>query len=489
MHNNLNVTRKPILFHQDYKRVITRFHFPHDIIRISNIINRVLSLSDNRAKQILEQVMINFSHRHKHLDIIFNKHFNKVKKYITQKIILSQEKKNLIGAYFTNEYSIQSAAFFNPSIVSHMDQSNLDKNSIRLIMSFRSTGEGHISSIEFRSIIVNHKNEISLETISSFAQTADSIEIPIYDKHTFRLKLKEIQIDRNISNDLLEDLPSQFDFKQLKRTISNKLDIETLTDSTQQQTINQIFLLAKANLTLKFNSDTHLTERVIFPFSDRNSNGIEDARFVLFNDENGTSTYYATYTAYNGKDILTQLLETNDFLTFKMVTLIGNAVKNKGMALFPRKINGKYMMIARIDGENLYIVESDNIYFWNDAKPLIEPHYSWEFVQIGNCGSPIETEKGWILLTHGVGPMRHYCIGAILLDLNDPSQVIGSLHEPLLCPKEEEREGYVPNVVYTCGAIIHNGELIIPFGMSDTTSGIASVSVNNLLNNLLKNKK
>ncbi|HEO64453.1 MAG TPA: glycosidase [Spirochaetes bacterium] len=485
MPKDLNVTRKPIRFDQNDKRVISRFHFPHGEIRVTKIIHRILSLPDDETNKILKQVLIDFSHRHKHIDTVFDDHFKHVEKYIPENAVLSQEKKDLIGAYFTNEYSIQAAAFFNPSIVPHMDQSDLEEGSIRLILSFRSTGEGHVSSIEFRTIVVDKNHEITLEEVSLFAQTADSVELPIYHKHTFQLKLKEMHEDCDICEDLIEDLPSQFGFKQLKTAIRKKIPIENLTDPALQKAINQIFLLAKANLILKFHPDSQLSERVIFPFTDRNSNGIEDARFVQFRDEDGSSIYYATYTAYNGVEVLPQLLKTKDFLTFKMITLNGNAVENKGMALFPRKINGKYMMIARNDGENLYIMESDNIHFWNEAKLLSEPRYSWEFIQIGNCGSPIETEEGWILLTHGVGPMRHYCIGVILLDLSDPSRIIGQLSKPLLSPEEEEREGYVPNVVYTCGAIIHNGELIIPYAMSDTSSGIATVSLNDLLKRLL----
>lgn len=227
-----------------------------------------------------------------------------------------------------------------------------------------------------------------------------------------------------------------------------------------------------------------MSEKVIFPVSENESRGVEDARFVRFVDDDGEVTYYATYTAYNGFNILPMLLETSDFIYFRIRTLNGAAAQNKGMALFPRKIDGRFVMISRHDGENLFIMSSDNIHFWHGPELLQSPHYPWEFIQIGNCGSPIETDRGWILLTHGVGPMRTYCIGACLLDLREPNRIIGHLAEPLLCPTAEEREGYVPNVLYTCGAMIHNGELIVPYSMSDTASGVAVVAVDDLLNRM-----
>ena len=488
MYNDLNVTRKPVRFTQNDKRVITRFYFPQDTIRASKIVSRILALSEKKTNEMLNQVKKDFSHRHQHLERIFAGHFRHVEKHIPKDKMVSEEKKSLIAAYFTNEYSIQAAGFFNPSVIPHLDQSKLRDGSIRLILSFRSTGEGHVSSIEFRSIIIDDNLDITLEEASRFARTAESVELPVYDKHTFTLKLNEMSENCELCEEFIHDLPNQFTFTELKEAIRQKLPIEQITDYAHQKAIDQIFLLAKANLILNFNPESQLSERVIFPFSDRNSNGIEDARFVLFTGEDGANTYYATYTAYNGIDILPQLLETKDFITFKTITLNGNAVENKGLALFPRKVNGKYMMISRNDGENLYIMESDNLHFWNDKKLLKEPEFTWEFIQIGNCGSPIETKDGWILLTHGVGPMRLYCVGAILLDLDDPSRVIGQLPEPLLCPDESEREGYVPNVVYTCGAIIHKEELIIPYAMSDTMSGIATVSVKKLLKSLLNNR-
>jgi predicted GH43/DUF377 family glycosyl hydrolase len=264
-----------------------------------------------------------------------------------------------------------------------------------------------------------------------------------------------------------------------------KVSINALYQDTgfehNDQTINNINWLANSNYKIKFDEKSKISERVIFPVSENESRGIEDARFVKFFDDNGETRYYATYTAYNGVCILPHLLETKDFLNFDIITLNGKAVQNKGMALFPRKINGKFVMLSRQDGENNYIMFSEHLHFWNEAKIIQEPVMPWEFVQVGNCGSPLEINEGWLVLTHGVGSMRQYSIGVVLLDLEDPSKIIARLEEPLLIPTEEEREGYVPNVVYSCGSLIHNNMLIIPYAMSDITSGIASVEVKDLV--------
>ena len=429
----------------------------------------------------LEGLVADFSLRHKNIERIFLKNFAGIKQWIPEKRRLSAQRRTLIGAYFTHEYSIQAAAFFNPSVVSHPHQGHLKQGSLRFIMSFRSTGEGHISSIEFRSGVLDKNNDFTFDPVSRHVETPELIKNPTYDKHVFTLKLEDMESKHKISEEILRPLPEQFKFNDLQRSIQQELDNYPDTYPLLHETIDKICWLAKSNYELKFKSDRRISERVIFPVSENESRGIEDARFVQFREEDGEMTFYATYTAYNGFNILPQLLETKDFFHFKIRTLNGKAVHNKGMALFPRRIDGKYMMISRQDGENMYIMSSDNLHFWHEAELLQVPKYPWEFIQIGNCGSPLETAEGWILLTHGVGAMRKYCIGAYLLDLEDPTKVIGHLPEPLLSPTEDEREGYVPNVLYTCGAIIHNGEVIIPYAMSDTASGIAVVPVQQLL--------
>ena len=477
----LDVRRKEVLFQSEPSRVIAMPYFPGGETRIKHIIQRILDLSDEQTNQLLKDLVADFSLRHYKIEQIFENSFAAVKQWIPAKTLLSAQRQSLIGAYFTHEYSIQAAAFFNPSIVSHPVQSHLKKGCRRFIMSFRSTGEGHISSIEFRSGVLNENNDLIFDPVSRHVETPDLIKNPTYNKHAFTLKLEDMEAKHKISEEILQPLPDQFKFSDLQHSIQQELDKYPDPQPLLHETIEKIYWLAKSNYELKFRSDRRISERVIFPVSENESRGIEDARFVKFVEDDGEMTYYATYTAYNGFNILPQLLETKDFLHFKIRTLNGKAVQNKGMALFPRKIGGKYMMISRQDGENMYIMASDNPHFWHQAELLQVPKYPWEFIQIGNCGSPLETDAGWILLTHGVGAMRKYCIGAYLLDLEDPTKIIGQLSEPLLSPTEEEREGYVPNVLYTCGATIHNDEVIIPYSMSDTASGIAVVPVKQLV--------
>jgi predicted GH43/DUF377 family glycosyl hydrolase len=396
--------------------------------------------------------------------------------------VLSETKRALIGAYFTMEYSIESAALFNPSIVPHPDQSNLDKGTLRFIMSLRATGEGHISSIVFRSGVLDRHNTFIFDPLSDYVETPDVHVDPVYDRHLFQLKLNEMECCNEVATHILEQLPADFTYHELKGRIEELRSKSLFSEVRQNETFEIMHWLANSNYEVNFRSDNGISERVIFPVSENESRGIEDARFVQFTDDNGEVTYYATYTAYNGFKILPQLIETKDFINFNVITLNGKAVQNKGMALFPRKIDGSYVMLSRQDGENNSIMFSDNIHFWQESEIIQEPALPWEFIQIGNCGSPLETDEGWIVLTHGVGPVREYCIGAVLLDLENPKKIIARLGEPLLAPHEEDREGYVPNVVYTCGAILHNDELIVPYSMSDITSGMATVKIGELIN-------
>lgn len=480
----MNITKLDKKFMPDYSRVIVKPHVPKGEERIKRIIERVLNLSEEQVEKTLDRVITNFSNRHKNIWDAFDKNYNEIKNFIPPNTPMSNNRRALLGAYFSCEYSIQAAAFFNPSIVPHPDQSGVEEGSLRFIMSFRSVGEGHISSIEFRSGIVDNCGNFTFDHVSRFAERAKISSNPVYDKETFFMKLAEMQNPENlISEQVYLLLNDEF-------LLSDLIDVlQLVIDEEHREIGDKIMWLAKSNYELQFNLDQDISEKIIFPASQNDSNGIEDARFVRFVDDDGSVTYYATYTAYNGHNILPQIIETKDFLTFKMITLNGDFSKNKGMALFPRKINGKYVMISRVDGENLFLMTSDNIHFWQNAEMIKEPENFWEFVQIGNCGSPIETDKGWILLTHGVGPMREYSIGVVLLDLENPLKIIGNMNEPLLTCNQEEREGYVPNVVYSCGAIIHKDNLIIPYAMSDTCSGIATVTLPELFNNIQKTKE
>jgi predicted GH43/DUF377 family glycosyl hydrolase len=467
-------------------RVLVKAYRPGGEARIRHVIDRVLSLSEEEARQVLEEVIAGFATRHKNIWEAFGRNFQQIGQYVPKEVHLSEERRYLIGAYFTHEYSVQAAAFFNPSIVPHPSQSSLDEGSVRVIMSFRSTGEGHISSIEFRSGILGPNNVVQLDPVSRFVETPEVIENPTYDRYVFELKLEDMESSNDVSMDILSHLSECFTRFDLEAQIQAVCDRSPEGRPLLHDTIEKIRWLVRSNYELRFRQDREISEKVIFPVSENESRGVEDARFVRFIDDDGEVTYYATYTAYNGFNILPMLLETKDFVSFRIRTLNGVAAQNKGMALFPRKIDGRFVMISRHDGENLFIMSSDNIHFWHDAALLRVPRYPWELIQIGNCGSPVETEHGWILLTHGVGPMRKYCIGACLLDLHQPQRVIGHLAEPLLQPTEAEREGYVPNVVYTCGAMIHNGELVVPYAMSDTASGVAVVGVEDLVSRMLK---
>jgi predicted GH43/DUF377 family glycosyl hydrolase len=426
-----------------------------------------------------------FLTRHIDLESCWRRHFSMVRSHVGDHL-LSFSRELYIGALFSGEYALESAALFNPSIVPHPDQSGVAEGELRFVLSLRATGEGHISSIEFRSGVIHEDGRITIATISPLVSAPDVEENPSYRKLMFLHKLKEMGFENEWSQRILEPLGDDFTHMELDRSMLQNLGEGEEHRREVERTRECVNWLAHSNYEVHFPPAVSLSQRIIFPGSPNESNGIEDARFVRFVEDDGSTCYYATYTAYNGRAILPQLLETPDFQNFRVRTLNGNAVQNKGMALFPRRINGKCAMISRQDDENLFLMISDNLHFWNDPRPLATPSQPWEFVKIGNCGSPIETDRGWLLLTHGVGPMRRYCIGAMLLDLDDPGRVLGSLELPLLEPIGENREGYVPNVVYSCGAMIHNGRLILPYALSDTCSTIGIVDLRELLDALTK---
>ncbi len=387
---------------------------PTDKTRANHIVERVLALEPEVTASLLADVLENFQGRHRNLLQEFEFRADEMEQALAAHGAFSRVQRQLIGAYFLNEYSFEASALFNPSIVPHPDQSGAPNGGLRFILSLRAVGEGHISSLTFRAGTIAADGSLTVDPTARLASSP-------------RVKLRVPKPDGD--------------------------EIE-----------------------LTFNPDEELSERVIFPVTDSQSNGIEDARFVQFSDGD-RKTYYATYTAYSGKGIRSELIETSDFLSFRMSPLRGTAAQNKGMALFPRRIGGKYAMIARQDNENLYLIYSDDLYRWDGGQAILKPQFPWEFVQIGNCGSPIELDEGWLLLTHGVGPVRKYSIGAALLDKNDPSRVLARSVEPLLHPEQSEREGYVPNVVYTCGAMRHNDQIILPYAISDSYSNFATIRI------------
>jgi predicted GH43/DUF377 family glycosyl hydrolase len=391
---------------------------PTDKTRANHIVGRVLRLEPGAAARQLTEVLENFEGRHRNLLEIFEARAAEMEEALEPHAVLNRTQRCLIGAYFLHEYSFEASALFNPSIVRHPDQTGAPQNGCRFILSLRAVGEGHISSLTFRSGTIGSDGSVAVDP------TARLASVPKVVNRTSR---------------------------------SNGDAVEVV-----------------------FRSEDDLSERVIFPITDAQANGIEDARFVQFNDA-GRTTFYATYTAYSGRAIRSELLETTDFQSFRMTPLAGTAARNKGMALFPRKIDGRYAMIARQDNENLYLVYSDDLYTWDGGRSILQPEYPWEFVQIGSCGSPIELDDCWLLLTHGVGPVRKYSIGAVLLDKKDPSKVLARSREPLVRPEPAEREGYVPNVVYTCGGMRHRDQIILPYAVSDTFSNFATIRIADLM--------
>ena len=481
--------RKPIVMKRNIGRVITRSYLPHGEERIRNIINRVLGLDEDQVDTILETILNDFSVRHRYFRETLGRNFDKVAEYVPSIDTLSEQRRLLIGAYFTAEYSVEAAALFNPSIVSVPSQEVDPEGSCRFIMSFRATGEGHISSIEFRGGYIDTDNDIYFDPLSTYVRRPRIHTESNYNQRLFRLKLLEMGANAKVVAWLLGKLPDEFTFKELQNTIA-QLPAETnFRNHYKNNAIEMALWLAQSNYEVVFLEEHHISERVIFPVSDNESRGIEDARFVRFVDDDGSVIYYAPYTAYNGERILPQLIETRDFLSFKISTLNGKQAQGKGMALFPRRIRGKYVMLSRQDGENNAIMFSDNLHFWQDARILQTPEFPYEFIQMGNSGSPIETPEGWLVITHGVGPMRTYSLGIELLDLDDPTRIIRRINEPILVPNEHDREGYVPNVVYSCGAIIFQDELIIPYASADQRCGIATLQVPDLMTRLTQNSQ
>lgn len=394
---------------------------PTDKTRANHIVDRVLALDSETAHSMLKDILENFEGRHRNLLATFENRAREMEEALIPHVEFTKVQRQLVGAYFLHEYSFEASALFNPSIVVHPDQSGVQEGSRRFILSLRAVGEGHVSSLTFRTGLITADGSVEIEPTARLASTP-TVHTPISDP---------------------------------------------LGEPVE----------------LSFSAQQHISERVIFPITPAQSNGIEDARFVAFED-GGKRTFYATYTAYSGKAIRSELLQTDDFISFRMTPLQGSAARNKGMGLFPRKIGDRYAMIGRQDNENLYLIYSDDLYTWDGGQLIMGPKYPWEFVQMGNCGSPIELDEGWLLLTHGVGPVRKYAIGAALLDKSDPSRVLARSKEPLVRPEPSEREGYVPNVVYTCGAMRHNDQIVLPYAVCDTFSNFSTIRIKDLLRTL-----
>ncbi|MFP4106467.1 MAG: glycoside hydrolase family 130 protein [Phycisphaerae bacterium] len=480
----LEVTRRPEQLLSDDKRVIPRYLDFHDDKRIRGIIRRIIRLPEEDIPQLLKEIKGDFHARHRDIEADFRANYGVVRRLISEPQKLSETRRLLIGAYFTMEYSIESAALFNPSIVVHPNQSDLDDGDLRFLMSLRATGEGHISSIVFRRGVFHTSGEISFDPPPRYAYSTRPIPDSKFYKRRFIRKLRDTQLCKGTAYMILDLLRDQFTASELRSAIDKAIQIiEPTADSLN--TIKEMVWLSHANYQLSFPADCLPAETVIFPATETESRGMEDLRLVRFTDDDGQHLYYGTYTAFDGMNIHPMLLETENFQSFHVNTITGRYARNKGMALFPRKIDGRYAMLSRHDGESSFVLWSEDLYQWNSGTRIQTPSETWELVQVGNCGSPVETDRGWVVLTHGVGPVRKYSIGALLLDLDDPSQVIGRLKEPLLTPSPEEREGYVPNVVYSCGSIIHEDKLVIPYAMSDSRTAFATVSIRSLVDRML----
>jgi predicted GH43/DUF377 family glycosyl hydrolase len=479
---SLQLKRSSTILAPDQSRVLLRPFTPGDSRRVRDILARILSLSNEQTEQMLSGIIADFSRRHGKIREAFLERFEELRELLPPEAAVSEQRQLLIGAYFMAEYSLESAALFNPSIVPHIDQTGLAPDSLRFILSLRATGEGHISSITFRTGVIHADNRIEVYPPAGFLTEPRQVHNPVYEKPLFLRKLAELKLTRDLTRRVMSRLADSFTMEDLVASLqAEQFRLPNGMAKEEQEETQGIWILARSNYEVQFQPEMEVSQRILFPATPSQRNGIEDARFVRLQNDDGTHIYYATFTAYDGRVVVPELVETSDFLRFRFITLNGPAAENKGMALFPKKIGGRFAMLSRQDNENIYLMFSDNIHFWNEYQVLLKPVFPWELVQLGNCGSPIETDAGWLVLSHGVGPVRTYCIGAFLLDRNDPSKVLGRLREPLLEPNQAEREGYVPNVVYTCGALIHNGELVIPYGLADHATGFATVPVKEVI--------
>ena len=480
----LNVVRSPVTLAPDRTRRLLRTFLPPEPLptpsvpsRVQRVLDRVLSLTDEERARTLDDVYLKFRHRIVDIEDSLLVGFSVVEPWVSDPGDLEPDDRRLIGSYFLHEYTVEGAALTNPSIVAHPDQSGLRSGEVRVIVSLRAVGEGHISSVEFRTGRVDGSGAIAIE--SPLPLIHGKRETPLFDKSVFSSKLAELGADAELDF-ALGSLDEHFTMEDLDAVLT---DVGSDPSSTPmaQQMVHTMHWLASSNYRVTFAEDSHISQRILTPNGPAESHGMEDARFVQFTEADGSSTYYATYTAFDGFNILPQLIETTDFRTFRIATLNGTAAVNKGIAMFPRRVGGQYMALGRSDGESNYLMWTDRVRFWNHTQRIQLPVRPWEIIQIGNAGAPIETEAGWLFITHGVGPMRQYALGAVLLDIDEPHRLIGHLSEPLLVAEEDERDGYVPNVVYSCGSLLHEGNVVIAYGASDTSTKFATVSLDALL--------
>jgi predicted GH43/DUF377 family glycosyl hydrolase len=490
---SLILARDRDLLRPDPRRVIARLFVPgheqHLIngqSRLTPVLERILALSPETAAVTLAVTLERFGRRHRDLRGLLSENFELVAHRIGAAADLPEATRLLVGSYFTHEYSIEAAALFNPSILIHPDQGGVAAGEVRVLLSLRAVGEGHWSSIEFRTGVIGAQGRLRIDEPPPHLLVGRQHEAT-FRQHVFHAVLGDLGDDGEDAAFILDALPDPFTAGQLDAALVALRDQE-ISGRSVHRTILNLRWIASCNYEVRFEPDSALSQRVLVPVAPTESNGMEDARFVRFVDDDATVSYYATYTAYDGRRVAPQMLQTDDFLTFRSAQLTGPAAVNKGMALFPRRINGRFVALSRWDRENNSITTSADAHNWSEGSTIQTPRQPWELIQIGNCGSPIETDQGWLVLTHGVGPMRSYGIGAMLLDLDDPTKLIGELPEPLITPDEAERDGYVPNVVYTCGALAVADRLVVPYGSADSSVGAAVFDLPGLLDQLTSDR-
>ena len=472
----------------DRGRVITRLFVPgqegfdHRDSRAAAVVARLLDLDDDEIDAALERVVAGFGERHRDLRETFEQHATLIADRLDPRSRLSDSRRLLLGATFTSEYAIEGAALCNPSMVAHPDQSGVEAGSVRFVMSVRAVGEGHRSSIGFRAGTIDAAGQLTFDAPPRFAVTGTTRSVDL-EACLFSSELRRRDMQGENADYVLDALGERFSVAALDERLG-ELQSHLATRRHAEQTIEVIRGIAERTYGIEFAPGTPLPEGVLWPSTSAEQHGMEDARFVQLTDDEGGHTYCATYTAYDGNEIRQQLLETSDFCSFTSSPLVGDAAANKGMALFPRLIGGRFAALSRCDRESNSVAFSDNPRRWSTAVPFQLPTEPWEVLQLGNCGSPLETDAGWVVLTHGVGPMRTYSIGAVLLDLDDPTIVLSRLREPILTPNAEEQDGYVPNVVYSCGGMVHADTLVLPYGIGDAAIGVATLSMTELLGEL-----
>jgi predicted GH43/DUF377 family glycosyl hydrolase len=466
----------------DATRVITRLFIPgKELIggsesRTSETIGRVLALDEAEVTVALDDVADRFSKRHEDLTADFEQNAERVADYLSAPI--SANRRQLLGAAFTHEYSIEGAAVCNPSLVAHPNQIGAPSGGLRVVMSYRSIGEGHRSCICFRSGEIDASGALRFDEPLPFPVVGRTAQGPLL-REVFRSKLRDLHLDDESAALVLTNLTSSFSAEQLEAAIS-RLAIHNDTRQNLTETTSVLRSMGECFYAATFDKEIELSRRVLWPSTSAESWGMEDARFVEI-DEDDVARYVASYTAFDGRNVTQQLLETDDFVTFNSSPLAGRGAENKGLAVFPRRVDGRFVALSRYDRESNALAFSSDLHHWDQVSTLQIPRESWEMLQLGNCGSPIELPEGWLVITHGVGPMRTYSLGALLLDLDDPTKVLGRLSKPLLIPNGDEQDGYVPNVVYSCGSLVHAGILYLPYGIGDQSISYCTVSVKKLM--------